>query len=307
MRGATAVINERGGEIVISIHALHARSDGLSAILLPHIPHFNPRSSCEERQVAEKAVAPHYTFQSTLLMRGATTDTPITTMIGKTFQSTLLMRGATASSQSSAVGGLNFNPRSSCEERPPRGLHYLAFLQYFNPRSSCEERRYKAASLRYSCYFNPRSSCEERPDQCRVRHKSYYFNPRSSCEERLDHAGDTVDHVSISIHAPHARSDAFKLNDVKAFLQFQSTLLMRGATSMMYVSPRYAAFQSTLLMRGATTIGAAKASPAIKFQSTLLMRGATRYPYSRRPPHHFNPRSSCEERRHRRSQAQRAD
>ena len=95
MRGATAVINERGGEIVISIHALHARSDGLSAILLPHIPHFNPRSSCEERQVAEKAVAPHYTFQSTLLMRGATTDTPITTMIGKTFQSTLLMRGAT--------------------------------------------------------------------------------------------------------------------------------------------------------------------------------------------------------------------
>ena len=67
----------------------------MSAILLPHIPHFNPRSSCEERQVAEKAVAPHYTFQSTLLMRGATTDTPITTMIGKTFQSTLLMRGAT--------------------------------------------------------------------------------------------------------------------------------------------------------------------------------------------------------------------
>ena len=208
MRGATAVINERGGEIVISIHALHARSDGLSAILLPHIPHFNPRSSCEERQVAEKAVAPHYTFQSTLLMRGATTDTPITTMIGKTFQSTLLMRGATASSQSSAVGGLNFNPRSSCEERPPRGLHYLAFLQYFNPRSSCEERldiiRQResqgtisihapharsdpgfAGGRRQLYNFNPRSSCEERRGREWYPHGVRDFNPRSSCEERL--------------------------------------------------------------------------------------------------------------------------
>ena len=229
----------RQGVLAISIHAPHARSDFHDvriasicriSIHAPHARSDDDRHSKGQPGNQISIHAPHARSDALSIQPTAAAS----------FQSTLLMRGATASSQSSAAGGLN-------------------------------------------------------------------FNPRSSCEERLDHAGDTVDHVSISIHAPHARSDAFKLNDVKAFLQFQSTLLMRGATSMMYVSPRYAAFQSTLLMRGATTIGTAKASPAIKFQSTLLMRGATRYPYSRRPPHHFNPRSSCEERRHRRSQAQRAD
>ena len=56
-------------------------------------------------------------------------------------------------------------------------------------------------------------------------------------------------------------------------------------------------FQSTLLMRGATAKVGVRCKTG-EFQSTLLMRGATR----RRPGpaealHHFNPRSSCEERR----------
>ena len=56
-------------------------------------------------------------FQSTLLMRGATA---VYFASGKTlpFQSTLLMRGATSSRLTLRARSSNFNPRSSCEERP---------------------------------------------------------------------------------------------------------------------------------------------------------------------------------------------
>ena len=60
-------------KVAISIHAPHARSDGRTASSTPScIAYFNPRSSCEERHY--KAVKHHkqITFQSTLLMRGAT-------------------------------------------------------------------------------------------------------------------------------------------------------------------------------------------------------------------------------------------
>ena len=55
------------------------------------------------------------------------------------FQSTLLMRGATTAVWPLRRPTAYFNPRSSCEERryalliDPQG-------EYFNPRSSCEER-----------------------------------------------------------------------------------------------------------------------------------------------------------------------
>ena len=103
----------------------------------------------------------------------------------------------------------------------------------------------------------------------------------------------------ISIHAPHARSDALDLVKVSD-IAFQSTLLMRGATrtaSRRAVSRHE--FQSTLLMRGAT-VWAAKFIAAVAFQSTLLMRGATRVTDPRRTAAgYFNPRSSCEERHYR--------
>ncbi len=56
------------------------------------------------------------------------------------FQSTLLMRGATG--LAGAIGGdkIDFNPRSSCEERQD-AFGLLNSRLDFNPRSSCEERR----------------------------------------------------------------------------------------------------------------------------------------------------------------------
>ena len=146
-----------------------------------------------------------------------------------TFQSTLLMRGATVGSMMFINSIYNFNPRSSCEERPAvitgplvckiisihapharsdsRPFFEMRGKDYFNPRSSCEERRRSASSSRSCQNFNPRSSCEERRDGDAGHCLRRYFNPRSSCEER-----------------PPTFQQGFGME------LFQSTLLMRGAT-----------------------------------------------------------------------------
>ncbi len=64
-----------------------------------------------------------------------------------------------------------------------------------------------------------------------------------------------VDHLSrqmISIHAPHARSDVIAGIKMQGGHTFQSTLLMRGATLVLINGLFPSLFQSTLLMRGAT-------------------------------------------------------
>ena len=149
------------------------------------------------------------------------------------------------------------------------------FLRNFNPRSSCEERRYihcyfpsctlfqstllmRGATLGIrrpdwsSHNFNPRSSCEERLQCFYYLFAVGYFNPRSSCEERLP--------LSYKGHM---------------VLEFQSTLLMRGATGSIFIQNRYPSI----------SIHAPHARsdlPALKLRCKYI---------------NFNPRSSCEERR----------
>ena len=117
MRGATRPRQSGRGLRKISIHAPHARSDGVYPLktdwkqISIHAPHarsdsthsgmerdmhrnFNPRSSCEERRGVISLKTADRIFQSTLLMRGATEYFAPCSMY-KTFQSTLLMRGAT--------------------------------------------------------------------------------------------------------------------------------------------------------------------------------------------------------------------
>ena len=101
----------------------------------------------------------------------------------------------------------------------------------------------------------------------------------------------------ISIHAPHARSDAMQAERLVPTI-FQSTLLMRGATGVIDLGDSGSMpFQSTLLMRGATQ------SPNETVQSFIISIHA---PHARSDVIHkiilslqwdFNPRSSCEERR----------
>ena len=138
MRGATWAVAERVDNGEISIHAPHARSDVSHSHLITTItifqstllmrgatifysrslrssPHFNPRSSCEERPSATSTATEPSNFNP---------------------RSSCEERLATFN----AISLPNyFNPRSSCEERLCRSRAAISFL-YFNPRSSCEER-----------------------------------------------------------------------------------------------------------------------------------------------------------------------
>ena len=164
------------------------------------------------------------------------------------------MRGATSLRAAPGRKKAYFNPRSSCEERHKPRRSFPFPYQYFNPRSSCEERHGPGFLSVPWPYFNPRSSCEERPYPLLLLFAlSSDFNPRSSCEERPE------GHPKSRVHTFdfNPRSSCEERLYCKLFCdivaEFQSTLLMRGAT----IHDRLTAaalelFQSTLLMRGAT-------------------------------------------------------
>ena len=280
MRGATASAEYANIYVDISIHAPHARSDS---------------GHPQNRQLQHISIhAPHARSDATVA------DVAV---YYKTFQSTLLMRGATGLNSQNRGKQCHFNPRSSCEERRA-SQRTTTSARYFNPRSSCEERRDERAReakllvisihapharsdgcmsgcwpgkhrfqstllmrgatrlARQSCNisqfqstllmrgatsadeciwwivpfqstllmrgatrlrscasisnrnFNPRSSCEERLQAQEAPANQVNFNPRSSCEERLHQPLDKGQRT-ISIHAPHARSD----DALRGFLQ----------------------------------------------------------------------------------------
>ena len=186
-------------------------------------------------------------FQSTLLMRGATCAPYRNLLSQSAFQSTLLRRGATdaagwcddwahisihaphaRSDQDatlSVLRGMNFNPRSSCEERQgmrdPKQVGHRKFQSTLLMRGAT---RRSAASARSVKYFNPRSSCEER--QIDARTSGLVIEFQSTLLMRGATYGYGGDESVEGI--------------------FQSTLLMRGATEldtkheeeMAYFNPR---------------------------------------------------------------------
>ena len=280
--------------------------------------HFNPRSSCEERLVLvavkihqvrfqstllmrgataiEAADIAGTIFQSTLLMRGATQDRSDYTWQSQ-FQSTLLMRGATHRQSSRIDSQRNFNPRSSCEERPIK-MTQTMLQNYFNPRSSCEERPPSPRATTTSSVFQSTllmrgaTAPRRRPARYGVFQSTllmrgatplYWsnvtkgnFNPRSSCEERQRASILYEACKEISIHAPHARSDV----ENRVGLRFRDISIhaphARSDVPMTSWMIMASIFQSTLLMRGATEKERSSRIPS-EFQSTLLMRGATRF------------------------------
>ena len=144
----------------------------------------------------------------------------------------------------------------------------------FNPRSSCEERQRRYTCMLTMRHFNPRSSCEERLAAAKRSGRVEKFQSTLLMRGATRRHSDGILNRCISIHAPHARSDVM-FSDITALMAlFQSTLLMRGATHDTVTTQRRKIFQSTLLMRGATAMTAINAVSAL-FQSTLLMRGAT--------------------------------
>ena len=171
-------------------------------------------------------------FQSTLLMRGATCPSTNLVRTKPKFQSTLLMRGATSRllplSSASAISIHAPHARSDMtllSNQLARPLFQSTLLM----RGATHHRQYRCMP---SFYFNPRSSCEERLRRATSSALPSNFNPRSSCEER---------------RSTRSRQSTSQLT-------FQSTLLMRGATSRIASAFASGIFQSTLLMRGATCL-----------------------------------------------------
>ena len=81
MRGATGVLPRREAACVVSIHAPHARGDFASPRPCRRTPRFNPRPSCEGRLPPANSIDKSHVFQSTPLMRGATSDSSYGTPI----------------------------------------------------------------------------------------------------------------------------------------------------------------------------------------------------------------------------------
>ena len=125
--------------------------------------YFNPRSPYGERLLSLLGMIYPLTFQSTLPLRGATSQLcPFSGRSG--FQSTLPLRGATLYKLSLFRGLQHFNPRSPYGERLSTFLPALSFIQisihapltgsdcfsltvtfgiiHFNPRSPYGERQF---------------------------------------------------------------------------------------------------------------------------------------------------------------------
>ncbi len=145
----------------ISIHAPHTRSDNLLhcriyAVLhiSIHAPHTRSDHICGQIHL------PHYEFQSTLPIRGATSQS-------------IVIRSA-----------IHFNPRSPYEERPKGGDDALV-IRNFNPRSPYEERLAILYRLTYLSNISIHAP-HTRSDQWfhAVTSHQYDFNPRSPYEER---------------------------------------------------------------------------------------------------------------------------
>ena len=81
----------------------------------------------------------------------------------------------------------------------------------------------------------------------------------------------------ISIHAPHTRGDHAIMAIAHIKSGFQSTPLIRGATSTSTGCVRFELFQSTPIIRGATIVSVG-ISRGVEFQFTPLIRGATWLP-----------------------------
>ena len=126
------------GALRISIHAPRVGSDLRMSKLGTLQRNFNPRSPCGERHVWIFPFRPHFKFQSTLPVWGATSPAK---MISEPFlfQSTLPVWGATAAACADAVLALIsiHAPRVGSDRPAPicRGS-----TRHFNPRSPCGER-----------------------------------------------------------------------------------------------------------------------------------------------------------------------
>ena len=284
------------------------------------IRHFNPRSSCEERLHADNTAVYQLTFQSTLLMRGAT-------RVEKRLDDTARISIHAPHARSDDTDKItrttvnDFNPRSSCEERRCHAvcMSFLSCISIHAPHARSDHAPGKPWALVYRISIHAphaRSDLRHRADDVAADISIHAPHARSDLVEHLEvmvsrisihapHARSDWRAIpraghrdTISIHAPHARSDGTWKACYNKPDRFQSTLLMRGATSSIMCrllrgsnfNPRSSCEERPeqwLVWCNLNAIsihapharsdgsGPRIASPLRAFQSTLLMRGAT--------------------------------
>ena len=169
-----------------------------------HLSNFNPRSSCEERRILEvrqinriiSIHAPHARSDSIKAHARALLDISIHAPHAR----------SDSSGTASADDPADFNPRSSCEERPP-SRHPAGCTPYFNPRSSCEERRRTLHTAILSIHISihaPHARSDFRLSYYQGKDKISIHAPHAR-SDRLGYPAELQGRISI--HAPHARSD----------------------------------------------------------------------------------------------------
>ena len=147
------------------------------------------------------------------------------------FQSSHLMRGATV-----------------CRHHDNRGLHGISIHA---PHTRCDSRRSNKSMVLLFQSTHPMrgatADCEVCEEICEISIHAPHarcdwtssctgtwllnFNPRTQYGVRQARLGIKTDKDPISIHAPHARCDPPLVSAAKPFSVFQSTHLMRGATT----------------------------------------------------------------------------
>ena len=103
------------------------------------------------------------------------------------------------------------------------------------------------------------------------------FNPRPSYEGRRRDSWPWVNGLMISIHAPHTRGDYMSQASDYADAEFQSTPLIRGATSPTPLQTRPTGYFNPRPSYEGRLIEPSPDSAKGQFQSTPLIRGATGY------------------------------
>ena len=218
-----------GSDVVISIHAPRAGSDGAMPRLFQmkmisiHAPragsdigynpldfdaiNFNPRSPCGERRHDRREVRPAARISIHAPRAGSDFVVDQPDIAAPAFQSTLPVRGATI-----------YNYQGQSER----------WISIHAPRAGSDPQR--PPHRRRRTDFNPRSPCGERHAPLPVGLRQLKFQSTlpvrgATCAGHLHRA-----YQCISIHAPRAGSDYVSIKSFTDFSIFQSTLPVRGAT-----------------------------------------------------------------------------
>ena len=215
-------------------------------------------------------------FQSTLPVRGATPRLRRMLSIG-TISIHAPRAGSDALRRPSRAWLHHFNPRSPCGERHCRGTIESDFLKFQSTLpvrgATCQAPPFLAKS-KFQSTLPVRGATQRRQD----RHAGEQFQStlpvRGATFQRVFH---DFHGAVISIHAPRAGSDAQTTIDIYTHLNISIHAPRAGSDCQSKAwLKRKSEFQSTLPVRGATSMGRIdSARPAVAFQSTLPVRGAT--------------------------------